>query len=226
MKSADLQAQIDALETKRAALHAEKEAFVIPCPDCKADVKGIKTDPNGNAECPKCYAAITREDVQNYTDQSNDLWYALCNTSQAISVLRTRLHVHELYQGLKPWRKFLQGGCRRKDFTEKCYRMLSYTFRNIAHHDIGGFHTAQFVDLETIVRTLARMAAHVAAHPAKPDPVSVGHGLFYVKLEKRIFGEFEKGVLESLSLKLEEVNETEEKAEYERLRGKFEKVTT
>jgi hypothetical protein len=221
MKTADFQAQIDALELQRTALHKQKEAFVVPCPDCKHNVLGIKVDPHGNAECPKCCATITREDVQVYTDESNRLWQALCQTSSDISVLRTRLFVHELYQGLKPWRKFLQGGAQHKDFTDKVYKMLMYTFRNIAHGNGDGFFNAQFYDLPTIVATLGRMAAHVAAHPAEPDPVSKGHGSFYVKLEKRIFGEFEKGILEALSYRLEDENEAREKAEYERLQAKY-----
>jgi hypothetical protein len=221
MKTADFQAQIDALELQRTALHKEKEAFVVPCPDCKHNVLGIKVDPNGNAECPKCCAAITREDVQVYTDESNRLWQALCQTSSDISVLRTRKHVHELHQGLKPWRKFLQGGCQYKDFTGPLYTMLSHTFHNIAHFSKDRFFHVQFQDLPTIVATLGRMKAHVAAHPAEPDPVSKGHGRFYQKLEKRIFGEFENGLLESLSYRLEYENEAQEMAEYERLQAKY-----
>jgi hypothetical protein len=221
VKTVDYQAEIDRLELQRTALHNQIEAFVIPCPDCKADVKGIKTDTNGNAECPKCCAAITREDVQSFLDESNVLWQRLCATSSAISVLRTRKFVHELYQGLKPWRKFLTEGCKRKSFTPALYKMLSHTFRNIAHMDEGGFWNVQFSDRKTAIDTLVRMAAHVAAHPAESVPLLNGHGRLYVRLEKKIFGKHEKEVLELLQLQQEKSDENAERAEYERLRKKF-----
>jgi hypothetical protein len=219
MKSDDIQSEIDRLEKQRTTLHTQIETFVIPCPDCKGNVKGVKTDSHGSAECPHCCAAITKEDVQSFVDESHRLWQALCATSEDISYLRSQLFHLRLQRGLKPWRKFIDGGFRRLDFTPALYLMLSHTFHHIAHGNDSGFWNVQFVNDEVILRTLTRMTEH----RTRIKLPSNRHGRLTDRLEDKIVAEVKKrDLLRTLAETLAEKKEKDERAEYERLKKVYE----
>jgi len=109
--------------------------------------------------------------------------------------------------------KFITSGFDQKHFTDRFYRRLSNTFGHIAHYNRHGFWETFFTTTEDRVRFLEI----TQGHPCYGDPEWT-----YSDVERTLQNWLaDEGTLEVYRQKLAAENEAVERAQYDRLRVKF-----
>jgi hypothetical protein len=169
---------LELLEDRHSRIQGEIDKFEFPCPDCKKHVGKIKWDKEKGGECPHCCAQILAEDFKTLLDKLHNLHDERLKVNSQIRTTRDRQYDDELRKALPVWEIFLSHNCERKYFSKDLYRMLMYTFGNIAHYDLDGFYTAQFGTVERTVRTFETMSEFVKEE--RPFPTA------HAKLENQI----------------------------------------
>lgn len=114
------------------------------------------------------------------------------------------------------FKKFVNGGFKRRDFTEAFYTRLSNCFSHIAHYDIHGFYSTWFIttgDQVDFIKNTLNQGGY-------GDPEYT-----YSDAEKIIKSwVFERQYLQALQEKAYRENETLERAELARLQEKYNEV--
>lgn len=110
--------------------------------------------------------------------------------------------------------RFVQSDFDERHFTDRFYRRLSNTFGHIAHYNRHGFWSEFF---ETTADKL-RFLEITLQHPCYGDP-----GWTYSDVERLLQGWLRrKGALETYRERVGAEREAVERAQYERLKAKFE----
>jgi hypothetical protein len=205
--------KLQLLELQRTEAQKALDEHILPCPECGKDVRGIPWDENRGGECPHCVAAIEPEEMKAHSDAHRNLWDKVIRISELASFERTVEHIQKLKNGLLPLESFLRGGLLQKDFTAAVYKMLMYTFDNIAHYDRDGFYHTQFGTLADSICHLERMRDYVPLKGPSGD------------LEKEIQEVLEETcILPKLRERYAHETEVKERAELERLMRKYSPV--
>jgi hypothetical protein len=114
----------------------------------------------------------------------------------------------------KTFIRFVQADFPRRQFTKAFYRRLSQTFGHIAHFDVFGFYDTFFSTTEGKVRFLRQ----TLQWPCYGDPQFT-----YSDVEKAIQSWLvHNGILARYERRLAEETEAAERAEFARLKGKYE----
>jgi hypothetical protein len=110
--------------------------------------------------------------------------------------------------------RFVKSDFKGTLFSNKFYKRLSNTFGHIAHFDRGGFYATFFTTTADKVRFLG----HTIAFPCYGDPAFT-----YSDVEKKLIDWLKTdGALTRYMMKLTAESESAERAEFERLKAKFE----
>jgi hypothetical protein len=109
--------------------------------------------------------------------------------------------------------KFVTSGFEQKHFTDRFYRRLSNTFGHIAHYNRHGFWVTYFTTTEDKLRFLEI----TLGHPCYGDSEWT-----YSDVERALQSWLtDEGTVEAFRQKFAVEKETAERAQYERLRVKF-----
>jgi hypothetical protein len=110
--------------------------------------------------------------------------------------------------------KFIKSDFDQRHFTDRFYRRLSNTFGYIAHYNRHGFRSEFF----TTTADKLRFLEIALRHPCYGDPACT-----YFDAERLLQGWLRREqVIETYRERVEAEREAAERAEYERLRAKFE----